>query len=143
MLKIRFFTIFLFTGFTLVFYFSTQSQSLKKRELTPTAVTSPMDLPGPDSTPRVKKTRGYCYIYCDNNTGSFVDIWVEGVYQGRLSPYTTSVRLDIWVPDKWANIYMQTTDGKLCWKATGYCNDSRVLVLRNGKISSGKPNLKD
>jgi hypothetical protein len=141
--NIRFIAFFLVTGFTFLLHSSTHSQALKKRELTATAVTTLPDLPGPDSTPRVKKTRGYCYIYCDNNTGSFVDIWVEGVYQGRLSPYTTSVRLDIWVPDKWANIYMQTTDGKLCWKATGYCNDSRVLVLRNGKISSSKPNLKD
>jgi len=141
--KIRLITFFLLTGCTLLLHFSSHSQSLKKRELLATPVTVPLKLTGPDSNPREKKTRGYCYIYYDNHTGSFVDIWIEGIYQGRVSPYATSVRLDVWVPGNWTNIYMQTTDGKLSWKATGYCNDSRVLSLRNGKISSGKPNLKD
>lgn len=87
------------------------------------------DLPGPDANPREKKTRGYCYVYFDNYTGSYVDVWVEGIYQGRLSPYATSVRIDVWVPGNWTKWYAQTTDGKLYWSNSSYCNDSRTFTL--------------
>lgn len=119
------------------------AQTVRKRELAASAVTSPLNLPGPESRTRPKTTRGLCYLVYDNYTGYFIDIWIEGIYQGRVAPYAQLYRLEVWVPGKWTEIYMQTSDGKLYWKATGYCNDSRVLALKNGKIASSKPNLKD
>ena len=39
-------------------------------------------LPGEDK-PREKKTkRGDCFLYLDNFTGYYVDVWVEDQYQG-------------------------------------------------------------
>ncbi|HMO33701.1 MAG TPA: hypothetical protein PKE63_09460 [Lacibacter sp.] len=87
------------------------------------------DLPGPDAAPREKSTRGYCYVYFDNFTGNYVDVWVENIYQGRLSPYAKSVRIDVWVPGNWTKWYAQTTDGSLYWSNSSYCNDSRVFTL--------------
>jgi hypothetical protein len=92
-------------------------------------VTEQKDLPGPDASPRAKKTRGYCYAYFDNFTGQYVDIWVEGIYQGRLSPYATSVRIDVWVPGNWTKWYAETTDKSLYWSNSSYCNDSRTFTL--------------
>ena len=52
-----------------------------------------------DDKPREKtKKRGYCYVWFDNPTGYYVDVWVEDIYQGRLSPYSTSVRINVWTP---------------------------------------------
>ena len=58
---------------------------------------SGMNVTQPTDKPREKsKKRGYCYIWFDNPTGYYVDIWVEDIYQGRLAPYSTSVRIDVW-----------------------------------------------
>lgn len=118
-------------GFTMMFHTKAAAQAPQKKKVVLEAqqVTEKKDLPGPDGTPRQKKTRGYCYVYFDNFTGNYVDIWVEGIYQGRLSPYATSVRIDVWVPGNWTKWYAQTTDGALYWSNSSYCNDSRVFTL--------------
>ncbi|MGH2565499.1 MAG: hypothetical protein ACRDE5_13365, partial [Ginsengibacter sp.] len=46
--------------------------------------------PGDDKPREKSKKRGYCYVWFDNPTGYYVDIWVEDIYQGRLAPYATS-----------------------------------------------------
>jgi hypothetical protein len=83
-----------------------------------------------DEKPREKsKTRGYCYIWFDNPTGYYVDVWVEDIYQGRLPPYSTSVRIDVWTPGNWTKWYAQTAGGTYYWSNTGYCNDSRRFTV--------------
>lgn len=117
-------------GLVVAFGNNAQAQTQRKKvavEAKP--VTDKKDLPGPDGGPRQKKTRGYCYAYFDNYTGHYVDIWVEGIYQGRLSPYATSVRIDVWVPGNWTKWYAETTDKSLYWTNSSYCNDSRVFTL--------------
>ena len=77
-----------------------------------------------DDKPRDKsKKRGYCYVWFDNPTGYYVDIWVEDIYQGRLAPYTTSVRIDVWTPGDWTKWYAQTAGGTYYWSQNSYCND--------------------
>jgi hypothetical protein len=83
-----------------------------------------------DSKPREKsKKRGYCYLWFDNPTGYYVDVWVEDIYQGRLSPYTTSVRIDVWTPGDWTKWYAQTIGGSYYWSESSYCNDSRRFTI--------------
>ena len=83
-----------------------------------------------EDKPRAKsKKRGYCYLYLDNFTGYYVDVWVEDQYQGRLSPYATSVRFDVWTPGNWTHWYAKTAGGTFYWTNDSYCNDSRVFTI--------------
>ena len=83
-----------------------------------------------DDKPRDKsKKRGYCYVWFDNPTGYYVDIWVEDIYQGRLSPYSSSVRIDVWTPGDWTKWYAQTAGGTYSWSNNSYCNDSRMFTI--------------
>ena len=83
-----------------------------------------------DDKPREKSsTRGYCYIWFDNPTGYYVDIWVEDIYQGRLAPYSTSVRINVWTPGNWTKWYAETAGGSYYWSNTSSCNDSRKFTI--------------
>lgn len=83
-----------------------------------------------DNKPREKsKKRGYCYVWFDNPTGYYVDVWVEDIYQGRLAPYSTSVRIDVWTPGDWTKWYAQTIGGSYYWSQSSYCNDSRLFTI--------------
>lgn len=83
-----------------------------------------------DEKPREKsKKRGYCYVWFDNPTGYYVDVWVEDIYQGRLAPYTTSVRINVWTPGDWTKWYAQTAGGTYSWSNNSYCNDSRRFTI--------------
>ncbi|HMO32958.1 MAG TPA: hypothetical protein PKE63_08880 [Lacibacter sp.] len=120
----------LFVAIVLTVSVSAAAQETQKKQVLYAAnVVTPRDLPVPASRPPSATTRGYCYLMYTNYTGFFVDIWVDSMYQGRIAPYINQVRLDIWVPGKWTEVYMATTDGKLFWKTTAYCNDSRVIIL--------------
>lgn len=125
------FLMFAIIGLTVAFGNKAMAQAPAKKKVAVIAqeVKEKKDLPGPEAGPRKKKTRGYCYAYFDNFTGHYVDIWVEGIYQGRLSPYATSVRIDVWVPGNWTKWYAETTDRSLYWSNSSYCNDSRVFTL--------------
>ncbi len=125
------FLMFAVIGLTVAFGNKATAQAAAKKKVAVIAqeVKEKKDLPGPEAGPREKKTRGYCYAYFDNFTGHYIDIWVEGIYQGRLSPYATSVRIDVWVPGNWTKWYAETTDKSLYWSNSSYCNDSRVFTL--------------
>ncbi len=125
------FLMFAIIGLTVAFGNKAMAQAPAKKKVAVIAqeVKEKKDLPGPEAGPREKKTRVYCYAYFDNFTGHYVDIWVEGIYQGRLSPYATSVRIDVWVPGNWTKWYAETTDKSLYWSNSSYCNDSRVFTL--------------
>lgn len=129
MKKVLFLLIAVF-GLSLAFSNTAKAQTQRKKvAVTAQEVKEKKDMPGPDGGVRKKKTRGYCYAYFDNYTGHYVDIWVEGIYQGRLSPYATTVRIDVWVPGNWTKWYAETTDKSLYWSNSSYCNDSRVFTL--------------
>jgi hypothetical protein len=130
MKKLVFLTIAII-GLTVAFGNKATAQAAPKKKVVVIAqeVKEKKDMPGPQGGSREKKTRGYCYAYFDNFTGHYVDIWVEGIYQGRLSPYATSVRIDVWVPGNWTKWYAETTDKSLYWSNSSYCNDSRVFTL--------------
>ncbi len=83
-----------------------------------------------DDKPRERsKKRGYCYVWFDNPTGYYIDIWVEDIYQGRLAPYSSSVRIDVWTPGDWTKWYAQTSGGTYYWSNNSFCNDSRKFTI--------------
>lgn len=88
-----------------------------------------MSAPAQDEVRPKGKKRGTCYLYLDNYTGYYVDVWVENQYQGRLSPYATSVRFDVWTPGDWTKWYAKTAGGTYYWENSSYCNDSRVFTI--------------
>ncbi len=88
-----------------------------------------MTTPSEDKVRPKSKKRGYCYLYLDNFTGYYVDVWVENQYQGRLSPYATSVRFDVWTPGNWTKWYAKSAGGSYYWSNDSYCNDSRVFTI--------------
>ena len=69
---------------------------------------SKLMVPTEDEVRPKSKKRGYCYLYLDNYTGYYVDVWVEDQYQGRLSPYATSVRFDVWTPGNYTHWYAKS-----------------------------------
>ena len=87
------------------------------------------ELPSGDEPRQKSKKRGSCYLYLDNFTGYYVDVWVEDQYQGRLSPYATSVRFDVWTPGNWTKWYAKTAGGTYYWSNNSYCNDNRVFTI--------------
>ena len=88
-----------------------------------------LTVPSEDKQRTKSKKRGYCYLYLDNFTGYYVDVWVEDQYQGRLSPYATSVRFDVWTPGNWTHWYAKSAGGTYYWTNDCYCNDSRVFTI--------------
>ena len=88
-----------------------------------------LTVPSEDKPREKSKKRGYCYLYLDNYTGYYVDVWVENQYQGRLSPYATSVRFDVWTPGNWTHWEAKTAGGTYYWTNDSYCNDSRVFTI--------------
>jgi hypothetical protein len=111
-----------------------QAKPAGKKKVAVTATTTApagktLSVPNEDKPREKSKKRGYCYMYMDNYTGYYVDIWVEDQYQGRLSPYATSVRFDIWTSGNWAHWYAKSAGGTYYWSNDSYCNDSRVFTL--------------
>ena len=88
-----------------------------------------MSAPSEDQVRPKSKKRGTCYLYLDNYTGYYVDVWVEDQYQGRLSPYATSVKFDVWTPGDWTKWYAKSAGGSYYWENSSYCNDSRVFTI--------------
>lgn len=119
--------------FGLTVTFSTQSYAQAKKKVAVYAKPGSGDgkgsAPSSDEVRPKKKTRGTCYLYLDNFTGYYVDVWVEDQYQGRLSPYATSVRFDVWTPGNWTKWYAKTAGGTYYWENNSYCNDNRVFTI--------------
>ena len=78
------------------------------------------------------KKAGYCYLYIENTTGYFVDLWIEEIYLGRLSPYSGVLRFDA-QSAAWNKWYAKTAGGKFLWSNTSYCNDARFFSLQDKK----------
>ena len=114
--------------------YSSQSYAQKKGGKVPVygkkgAGKENLTIPNEDKPREKKKKRGDCYLYLDNFTGYYVDVWVEDQYQGRLSPYATSVRFDVWTPGNWTHWYAKSAGGTYYWSNDSYCNDSRVFTI--------------
>ena len=118
-------------GLTLAFQTQSFAQAKKKVVVYGKSGSGDKDVtvPSEDQVRPKSKKRGYCYLYLDNYTGYYVDVWVEGQYQGRLSPYATSVRFDVWTPGNWTHWYAKTAGGTYYWENSSYCNDSRVFTI--------------
>ena len=76
---------------------------------------------------------GTCELYIGNDTGYFIDVWVDiwggKSYLGRLSPYSEIVGFVVsyahW--DTWRAV---TLNRSLMWKGNSRCNDMNGITLR-------------
>ena len=83
-------------------------------------------------TPEPAKSRGsLCCVNFDNYTGYYVDIWVDGVYQGRVSPWKegtvcVSAGYTTWYAESAGGTYKWNSDGS----QNGTCSDYYNLKLK-------------
>ncbi len=79
--------------------------------------------------PKPEKSRGdMCCLEFDNYTGYYIDIWIDDVYQGRLSPWQNSYSLCLRAG--WTKYYAQTIGGTFAWSDQGACSDSWKFLLQ-------------
>lgn len=112
---------------------SAQAQSKGKKEnaakkVEATRGSTVYEVPSGD-TPKAKpaSTRGSsCCIEFSNNTGYWVDVWVDGDYAGRLGPWEND---DICVGAGYTKWYAQTAGKTYYWSDSGNCNSSFVQNL--------------
>lgn len=86
-------------------------------------------IPTEDKSRTKVKQRGRCYLYLDNYTNYFVDIWVEKEYQGRLSPNTVAIRFDVWTSGNWTHWFARSLAKTYYWQNDSNCNDKRVFMI--------------
>ena len=85
----------------------------------------------PDTNP--PKSRGgdasrgpYCDIKFENWTGYYIDIYVDGYYEGTVSPWQ-----DMWVYNYsgYKSIYCETTGGSYYWTDNGDCDGEYTFKM--------------
>lgn len=61
-----------------------------------------------------------CAVYFDNYTGYYVEIYIDGNYQGTMAPWSDLTRV---VEGGYTTIYCITTGRTRDWSAAGSCHD--------------------
>ena len=125
-------TLVVVMGLSLAFQTESFAQTTKKKVMVygkPGTGNKDVAAPSGDEVRPKSKKRGTCYLYLDNFTGYYVDVWVEDQYQGRLSPYATSVRFDVWTPGNYTKWYAKTAGGTYYRTNNSYCNDNRAFTI--------------
>ncbi len=116
-------------GLTLAFQNQSYAQTKARKVVTVKAKTpsnSEMNAPSEDNArPASSKKRGACYLYFDNPTGYYVNVWVGGEYQGQLPPYSSSNRVNVWTAGNLTRWDARTIGGTYQWGNDSYCNDNR------------------
>jgi hypothetical protein len=72
------------------------------------------------------KTRDSCTIAFINNTGYYINIYVEGYYKGTLGPWE---KVAVTVNSGYTNIYCMTINGAGDWSASGDCKGNYTYNL--------------
>jgi hypothetical protein len=80
----------------------------------------------PTTDTKQGKPRGVCSVYFDNYSGLYVKVYVDGYYQGTLSPYGS---FTVNVADGYTEIYCISTGGTRDWAATGNCTGKYIYSL--------------
>lgn len=77
--------------------------------------------------PQPDNSRGSCCLNFDNYTGYYVDVWVDGTYRGRVSPYDYD---GLCVGDGYTTWYAETAGGTYYWEGSGNCSGTYTLNLK-------------
>jgi len=87
-----------------------------------------VDVPTTDKpVPKPEKARGeYCSVVFNNNTGYYINIYVDGYYKGTLAPWD---RGSVTVYAGYKTIYCITTGGTRDWAAAGECSTTYIYNL--------------
>ncbi|MEO6612112.1 MAG: hypothetical protein ABIT05_02820 [Chitinophagaceae bacterium] len=124
----------IFAATCMLLTFSTSSSAQKKINVKLTSKTvainrgSNPNIKGeaPTTDNKQSKPRGICSVYFDNYSGLFVKVYVDGYYQGTLSPYGS---FTVNVADGYTEIYCISTGGTKDWAATGNCTGKYIYSL--------------
>ena len=76
--------------------------------------------------PKPDKTRSQCCLNFDNYTGLWLNIWVDGVYQGQVGPWNEG---HVCVYSGWTTYYVRSTGGSYEWSDEGNCNEWTSLRI--------------
>jgi hypothetical protein len=78
--------------------------------------------------PNPTQTRGsWCTIQFDNWTGYYINIWVDGYYQGQLAPWSEGY---VDVIAGWTKVYCETSGGTYYWSSEGSCSGTHYFKLQ-------------
>ena len=116
----------------LTFAFQNEGYAQVKKKVTVKAKSgggSDLTVPTEDKARPKGKKRGSCYLYFDNPTDFYVNVWVGGEYQGQLPPNTKSVRVSVWTSGNWTHWDARTIGGTYQWGNDSYCNDNRGWII--------------
>jgi hypothetical protein len=69
-------------------------------------------------SPKPDKMRGGCDITFNNQTGYYIDIYVDGNYKSTLAPWEST---DVSYTSGYSSVYCITTGGQYDWTASGQC----------------------
>lgn len=84
------------------------------------------DMPTVDK-PEAKSRGSVCGIYFNNYTGLTIKLYVDGNYEGTVSPYGESA---VVVGSGYTTIYCVSAGGTREWSASGNCSDVYEYKLR-------------
>jgi hypothetical protein len=68
---------------------------------------------------KVKKTKTYCSVFFNNYSGLFVNIYMDGIFWGTVSPFGG---LTVEPGHGYSTIYAESTGGLWSWSASGECS---------------------
>lgn len=83
-----------------------------------------------DKVPMAKpdKSRGEaCCLNFDNYTGYYLDVWVDDIYRGRVSPYEED---DLCVTGGFTTWYAETAGGSYYWEGKGDCQSRYNILIK-------------
>jgi hypothetical protein len=78
------------------------------------------------AAPKPDASRGQCCLDFDNWTPYILDVWVDGVYRGRVAAWD---RDGLCVGSGWTTWYVETIGHTYYWEGEGECNGDYVLTI--------------
>ena len=67
-----------------------------------------------------EKSRGSCTVNFRNHTGYYINVYMDGIFWGTLSPYASGSVTD---GDGYTKIYCETAGKTYHWSAEGTCSE--------------------
>jgi len=73
----------------------------------------------PMSDTKMTKTKTHCSVFFNNFSGLFVNVYMDGIFWGTLSPYGA---MTVAPGHGYSTIYCESTGGLWNWSASGECS---------------------
>lgn len=93
---------------------------------TPRPTTDVLTVPAPSSRGGDASRGAYCDIKFENWTGYYIDIYVDGTYQGTVSPWQDYYAYEY---SGYKSIYCETVGGTYYWSDNGNCDGEYTFKM--------------